>query len=213
MTTATNEWGWLEENPMRKVKKRTESKGRIRFLSKNEQTALLKACKEVNCPYLYIVTVLALSTSARFSEIMTLKWKEVDFERKVIAFMDTKNGDDRPVPLAEYAYNILLEHSKIRKINSNFVFPRKDGKAPLELRKQWYIAIKKADIKDFKFHDLRHTAASNLAMSGASLTDLSHILGHKTLQMVKRYSHLTNQHTATILEKMNEKQFANIENI
>jgi len=212
-TVACNEWGWIEENPMRRVKKRTEPRGRVRFLSEEEQKALLEACQKAKCPYLYIVVVVALSTGARFSEVMTLRWQDVDFDKSVLKFMETKNGENRPVPLSAYAYEVLLKHSKVRKINSSYVFPRRDGKAPLELRKRWDKAVKESGIVDFKFHDLRHTAASNLAMSGATLTDLSHILGHKTLQMVKRYAHLTEQHTAKILEKMNDKQFKDISNV
>lgn len=209
-TFAANEWGWVDENPVRKVKKRTESRGRVRFLSEDEQKALLKACGEVNCPYLPIIVILALSTGGRFSEIMNLKWQDVDFERKVITFMDTKNGDIRSVALSKYPYDVLKEHSKIRQLKSSYVFPRKDGKAPLDLRKKWDKAVEKSKIKNFHFHDLRHTAASNLAMSGATLVEISDILGHKTMQMVKRYSHLTQKHTAEVLERMNEKQFANV---
>lgn len=209
-TIAVNEWGWVEENPVRKVKKRTESRGRVRFLSEDEQKALLKACNEVNCPYLHLVVVLALSTGGRFSEIMNLKWENVDFNRSVVIFMDTKNGDNRSVALSKYPYGLLSEHSKVRKINSNFVFPRKDGKAPIDIRKKWDKALLKSGIEDFNFHDLRHTAASNLAMCGATLVEISDILGHKTMQMVKRYSHLTHKHTAEILERMNEKQFSEV---
>ncbi len=77
----------------------------------------------------------------------------------------------------------------------------------MDLQHQWEAVIKNSNIKDFRFHDLRHTAASYLAMNGATLVEISEILGHKTMQMVKRYSHLTQKHTAEILERMNEKQF------
>ena len=145
---------------------------------------------------------------------MNLQWQYVNFERRIVTFMDTKNGENRTVPLSTSAFNLLKEHSKLRKINSPYLFPRLDGKAPIELRKHWYAAIKKAavkekELKNFRFHDLRHTAASYLAMSDASLMELSTILGHKTLQMVKRYSHLTDQHTAKVLERMDEMHFKN----
>ena len=121
--------------------------------------------------------------------------------------MDTKNGEDRAVPISLNVYDLLKEHSKVRKINSEFVFAREDGEKPADLRWQWEEAIKKAKIENFKFHDLRHTAASYLAMNGASLLEIADILGHKTMTMVKRYSHLTKKHTAGVLERMNEKQF------
>ncbi|OGI28891.1 MAG: integrase [Candidatus Melainabacteria bacterium RIFOXYA12_FULL_32_12] len=206
-TIATNEWGWLEDNPMRKVKKKTEPRGRIRFLSEEERKALLKACQKVDNPYLYPVVVLALSTGGRFSEIMNLKWQDVDFERCRLIFMDTKNGENRAAPLSKFPLEVLKKHSKIRKINSPYVFSRADGKAPMEIRKHWYKAINDAGITDFKFHDLRHTAASYLAMNGASLLEIGQILGHKSQEMTKRYAHLTEQHTAGVLERMNEKQF------
>lgn len=207
LTTATNEWGWLDENPMFKVSKKPETRGRIRFLTDTEHDTLLKACKATSNPNLYIVVQIALSTGARFSEIMNLKWQNVDLERKLLYFLDTKNKEHRSVPLTGEVFGLLQEHSKIRKINTKYVFPGKSGHKPIELKRQWENAIKESNLEDFRFHDLRHTAASYLAMNGASLIEIAHILGHKTLQMTKRYSHLTDQHTAGILEKMNEQRF------
>ena len=206
LTTATNEWGWLEENTMLKVKKKPETRGRIRYLSDEEHDALLKACKNSSNANLYIVVQIALATGARLSEIMNLKWKDIDFDRKLLYFLETKNKECRSVPLTGEAYDLLQAHSKIRKINTKYVFPSKNGYKPIELKRQWENAIKESGLDNFRFHDLRHTAASYLAMNGASLIDIAHILGHKTLQMTKRYAHLTNQHTASVLEKMNEKR-------
>lgn len=210
LTKATKEWEWIEENPMFKVSKKKESRGRIRFLSDEERQALLNACEQASNPYIYLLVVIALSTGARFSEILNLKWKNVDFNRRMFYFMDTKNGENRAVPISSKAYDLLKEYDKVRKINSNYIFARTDGKKPMDLRWQWEEAVKKAKLDNFKFHDLRHTAASYLAMNGASLLEIAEILGHKTLAMVKRYSHLTKKHTAEILERMNEKQFSNI---
>lgn len=211
LTIAANEWGWLEENPMLKVKKKREPRGRVRFLSDEEREALLAACKNSSNPALYIVVVLALTTGARFSEIINLKWENIDFKRRLLYFLDTKNNDRRSVPISNQAYELLESHKKIRRINTKYVFPGKEGHKPVELKRQWENAIKEAKLEDFRFHDLRHTAASYLAMNGASLMDISHILGHKTLQMVKRYSHLTDQHTAEVLQRMNDMQFKSLE--
>lgn len=210
LTKATKEWGWIEENPMFKVSKKKESRGRIRFLSDEERQALLNACEQASNPYIYLLVIIALSTGARFSEILNLTWKNVDFNRKMFYFMDTKNGENRAVPISSKAYDLLKEYDKVRKINSNYVFARTDGKKPMDLRWQWDNVVEKANLENFKFHDLRHTAASYLAMNGASLLEIAEILGHKTLAMVKRYSHLTKKHTAEILERMNEKQFATV---
>ena len=77
----------------------------------------------------------------------------------------------------------------------------------MDLRTPWLAALKKADIEDFRFHDLRHSAASYLAMNGASIAEIAEVLGHKTLQMVKRYSHLSEVHTAGVVARMNERIF------
>lgn len=208
LTLASMEWGWIEENPLFKVSKKKEAKGRTRFLSETELNKLIEECEKASNPLIYLLVVIALSTGARFSEILYLKWNEVDFKRRMFLFMETKNGENRAVPISSKAYDLLKEHSKIRKINSDYVFARSDGKKPMDLRHQWEEALRKSGIKNFKFHDLRHTAASNLAMSGASLLEIAEILGHKTLSMVQRYSHLTKKHTAEVLERMNEKQFS-----
>lgn len=207
ISIAVDEWGWLEENPIFKVTKMRGVKGRTRFLTDKERQALLAACDKASNPLFKLLVVLALSTGARYSEILYLRWQDVNFGSRMLYFMDTKNGENRAVPVSKDAYALLEEHSKVRKINSDYVFARPDGKKPADLRWQWEEAIKKAKLTNFKFHDLRHTAASYLAMNGASLLEIAEILGHKTMTMVQRYSHLTKKHTADILERMNEKQF------
>ena len=95
----------------------------------------------------------------------------------------------------------------MRRIDTRLLFPDKSGKNPIQLRTPWRKALKEAEIENFKFHDLRHSAASYLAMSGPSLAEIAEVLGHKTLQMVKRYSHLSEQHTANVVSRMNERIF------
>ncbi|HEY9746578.1 MAG TPA: site-specific integrase [Oculatellaceae cyanobacterium] len=205
--------GWIESNPVRNVKKPKPERGRVRFLSDEERKNLLAKCKAddktnaQNNPYLHTVVVLALLTGGRQGEIMGLQWKDIDFKRRRVTFHDTKNGDRRSVPLTKQAFDLLQGMSKVRRIDSPYVFARKDGKKPMEIRKRWEKAVKDAGLEDFRFHDLRHTAASYLAMNGASLLEIADILGHKTLAMVKRYSHLTEGHTAAILERMADAHF------
>ena len=206
LNTAVNEWQWLENNPMQKVKKLKEPRGRIRYLSEEEKEALLKACMESPNKQLYTIVFLALSTGARYGEIINLAWEQVDFNRRVITLYETKNGEIRLLPLVGKSYELMLEHSKIRRIDSDLVFPSpKEPKKPIRFRKSWTNALKKAEIEDFRFHDLRHSTASYLAMNGATLAEIAEVLGHKTLAMVKRYSHLSEAHTAGVLERMNKK--------
>jgi integrase len=103
---------------------------------------------------------------------------------------------------------MLLEMSKVRRIDTPLLFPSwKDPQTPMDVTKPWEAARAAAGIENFRFHDLRHTAASHLAMSGGTLLELAHVLGHRTLAMVKRYSHLTESHTGEIVEKMNRRLF------
>lgn len=215
LTIAVKEWGWLEDSPMRKVTKPKESRGRVRFLSDDERMRLLKACKESSNPYLYTVVVLALSTGMRQGEIMGLTWDVVDLNQGRAILHETKNGERRAVAITGHALELLKALSKVRRIDCNLLFPAKENtpqkpQKSMDLRTPWETAVKKAELHDFKFHDLRHSAASYLAMNGASLAEIAEVLGHKTLQMVKRYAHLSEGHTARVVESMNTKIFGDV---
>jgi len=207
-TIAMKEWGWIDDNPIRKVSKPKESRGRIRFLLDDERERLLKACKESSNPFLYPIVVLALSTGARRGEILSIRLNQIDLERGTITFFETKNNEIRAVPLVEHASEVVKELIKIRRIDTDLLFPGSDPKKPIDIRHPWKEALKKAKIEDYRFHDNRHSAASYLAMSGATLAEIAEVLGHKTLQMVKRYSHLSEQHTSKIVAKMNKEIFS-----
>lgn len=204
--TAVKEWHWIDASPMAGVAKIAEPRGRVRFLSEDERKALLEACAKNHD--LYTVVVLALSTGARRGEILGLRWPHVDLNRCVITLCDTKNGERRVLPLAGPALELMRERCKLRAINDDRVFPNanKQG-AEMNIRRTWAEAVAVAKLDDFRFHDLRHSAASYLAMNGATLAELAEILGHKTLAMVKRYAHLTEQHTARVVARMNAAIF------
>ncbi len=208
-TVAVREWGWLDESPMQKVRKPKEPRGRVRFLSDDERERLLDACKASRNPYLSTVVVLALSTGARRGELLSLTWQHVDFQRDTILLDETKNDQRRALPLTGYALELMLQHARNRRSDTDLVFPRRDGAKPVRIREAWDNAVKRARIEDFTFHDLRHSAASYLAMNGATLAEISEVLGHKTLSMVKRYAHLSEAHTAGVVARMNEKIFGN----
>lgn len=206
-TIAMKEWGWVEDSPFRRVSTLKEPRGRIRFLSDEERVVLLNACKK-HSEKLYTIVVLALSTGARKNEIMSLTWKQVDLNRGVIILHETKNGERRVLPLAGHAMEQVTALAKVRSIHTDLLFPSKnDSTKPLSIQSIFQRAVNNAGIEDFRFHDLRHSAASYLAMNGASLAEIAEVLGHKTLQMVKRYAHLSEQHTASVVASMNEKIF------
>jgi integrase len=191
-TVAVNEWQWIDDSPMRKVKKPVESRGRVRFLDDVERAKLLTACKESPNKMLYVCVVLALSTGMRQSELMTLKWSDVDLNKGIAILHETKNGERRLVPITGYALELLRDYSKIRRIDTPLLFPSSiKPQQPIDLKKAWNNAIKKAGIEGFNWHDLRHTFASYLAM-------------------VKRYAHLSNEHLSGVVASMNHKIFGGV---
>ncbi len=206
-TIAVKEWGWAESNPFQQVSKPKQPRGRVRFLDDDERGRLLEACKNSKNPSLYIAVVLSLSTGARKMEIMGLRWKQVDLKRRVITLEETKNGERRALPLTGLALKLMKKRSKIRHLGADLVFPGNNSKKPIALRAPWEKALEDAEVGDFRWHDLRHSAASYLAMNGATSGEIAEVLGHKTLQMVKRYAHLSDAHTAGVVGDMNAKIF------
>ncbi len=167
-TIAIREWGWLHDHPMASVDRMKEPAGRVRFLSDDERTRLLAACQDSASPLLYPMVVLALSTGMRRDEARCLRWQQVDLKRGVILVGKTKNGQPKGVPLTNRAHK-LIKGLHDQKGNGVFVFPNPDGSRPIDIRSAWEKARERAEIKDFHFHDLRHSTASYLAMDGASL--------------------------------------------
>lgn len=206
-TIAIKEWEWLEDNPLRKINKLQEPRGRVRFLDDNERKNLLEACKQSHCTHLSLVVMIAISTGARQGEILGLKWQDIDMQRRIITLHHTKNGERRTLPISNVMLPLIQEHYEGRLLRSDYVFPAPRGNDPKNIRSAWERAIKKAQIKDFRFHDLRHSAASYLAMNGATNYEISEVLGHKSPTMVKRYAHLSAAHTASVVERMNNKIF------
>jgi len=197
----------MDDNPLRLVSKPKPPPGRTRFLSDAERQALLAACKASDSQHLYLAVVLALSTGMRRGELLGLRWPQVDLDRKWIMLDHTKNGDRRGIPLEGHALELMHEHAKVRQLNSDFVFPGTVPQRPLDIAKAWRTALRNAGIENFRFHDLRHSAASYLAMNSASPVEIAAILGHRTLQMVKRYAHVANSHTSSVVRAMNDKIF------
>ena len=204
---AERELKWLPDNPMRDVSKLKEPRGRVRYLSDDERERLLQACAESDNHNLLTIVILALSTGMRKNEIMTLTWGDVDLERQLITLEETKNNERRSVPLVGKAHQLVKTLAKECKGPSELLFPGKNPSSPIEIKRAWHSALRRSGIENFRFHDLRHTAASYLAMNGASLPEISEVLGHKTYDMVKRYAHLSKPHMASVVERMNSKIF------
>ncbi len=167
-------------------------------MTKEEIEKLLSVCRKSKSPHLYAVTLFAISTGARRGEILALKWRDLDFQRKTATFRDTKNGETRTIPLGDSIIDCLLTERAKRSVFGEYVFPSLEGTRPADIRMAWENAIEEVGLSSVCFHTLRHTAASHLTMGGASMLEVGAILGHKTLAMVKRYSHLSVTATARV---------------
>lgn len=216
---SAKEWGWIERNPVSEAKRYQEPKGRVRYLSEDERNSLLEACKDSYYESLYFVVVLALSTGMRKNELRWLRWDDVDLKTGTIILKKTKNKERRRVEVQGLALELIREHAKVRQIHSPFLFPAKHesrkedckkiplNDRPFDFRKAWIAALKQAKIEDFNFHDLRHSCASYLAMNGASLLEIAEVLGHKQVEVVRRYAHLSETHIKTVVADLSRKIF------
>ena len=192
------EWDHATENPVKKIKFEKENNSRVRFLEKEELKKVLDFCG----PRLKPVVILAVNTGMRKAEIQNLKWRDVDIQRGFLTLYSTKNGETRRVPLNNTAKEALMSVSKHPE--SPYIFCNTDG-IHYNFSGVFEKALGKAGIKDFRFHDLRHTAASYLAMSGVDLNTIRDILGHKSLDMVLRYAHLSPTHQANAVSRLDRQ--------
>lgn len=202
LTVARKEWRWITRSPMADVTKAREPSGRVRYLSRAELVRLREACTASRSVVLELVVQLALTTGMRKGEILNLRWHDVDLERAQLTLQHTKNGERRTVPLIAQTCEMLRLRKPEHVEAARLLFPARQGTRPAEITHAWKKALQRAQIDDFRFHDLRHTAASYLAMAGCTSLEIADVLGHKTLQMVKRYSHLSTEHTRQSLERL-----------
>ena len=205
-TTAMREWRLIDRNPMADISKKKEARGRTRFLRDEERAALLVACARSAWPALYTLVLLAISTGARRGELIHLQWTDMSLNppSPEAIIHCTKNGDPRRLPLVGKALESLRALQTANGGASSFVFTSPSGtdRPYLCFDAHWYAALARAGIDDFRFHDLRHTCASYLAAQGSSLLEIADVLGHRTMAMVKRYSHLAEGHKAIVIARM-----------
>ena len=190
----------LNDNPVRYIPSKPENNARNRYLSADEKTRLFEASKQCSWDKLYLLILLALSTGARRGELINLKWADIDFDRQTAYVSTSKNGQPRVLPLTDA---VVDELSKFVQSDSSLIFNSEIKKdKPFCFVKQWKNALNLAEIEDFRFHDLRHTTASYLAQNGASLLEIADVLGHKQIQVTKRYSHLCIDHKTKLINRV-----------
>lgn len=190
------EWHYLKDNHLQIVKKLKEPPGRLRYLTDDEMKTLLREC----ALHLRPMVIVALNTGFRKSEILNLRWSDVDMTNRVITVQKSKNNESKIVPINETLYRTLisLKHCS----DGRPVFAGKDGKPYVDIRKSFAAALKRAGIKNFRFHDLRHTFASPLVMAGVDIRTAQELMGHKDIRMTMRYSHLSSAHLKEAVKRI-----------
>lgn len=201
---AVNEWGLKLSNPITGIKRMSEPQGRMKRLPRDAETSLLTCCHELNLGYLSNIIVIALETGMRCGEILSMRWEDVDFVNRRVLLRNSKNGDSRQVPLSSRA-KIILEQLPSREAE-DLVFPY----CRWAIRRHYNRAVKRAvkahggvqnPFTDLRFHDLRHEALSRLSDKGLNVIEIAHISGHRTLAMLRRYTHPCHE---TLLGKLDK---------
>lgn len=171
-------------NPVQDIRRPPENPPRDRRLLGDEEARLLAACQSGLSDYLYAAVILSIETSMRRAEVVALDWRHIDLDRKVARLQMTKNGDKRDVPLSTRAVAAL---ESVKTSRDGQVFK---GWTPNAYRLAYVRAVKRAGISGLTLHDLRHEAASRLFEKGLDMMEVASITGHKSLSMLKRYTHL-----------------------
>lgn len=188
------EWGYCEDNPVKNVRKPTPPPGRNRRLTPREEKLILSYANSHNNKELYSIIIIALETAMRQSEIINLKWENINLKNRIAHLEITKNGSFRDVPLSLKARDALIRIGTSTK--GNVFFYKSSG-----IKSTWRFMMKKLSIEDLHFHDLRHEAVSRLFELGTlDMMEISAISGHKSLSMLKRYTHLKAQKLVAKLE-------------
>ena len=201
---AKNPLFWLETNPAL-IERQAEPDPIERYLDDEERESLLAACADSAWQGLLPMVWVALSTGARQSNVLQLRWSNIDLKAGRAYIPKTKNGSPITLPLVGEALEALKKWAKVRDLKNDWVFPAPTNptKYYKDFRSHWLIAVEKAELKKhFRFHDLRHTTASYLASNNVNQATIMSIVGHKSLAASQRYMHLSVDHNADVLAKV-----------
>ena len=199
------EWDLMKTNPAATVRLPANSE-RTRFLTQTEIHTVLDACeKQITSPWLLAMVTLALNTGMRQGELRTLKWENVDLLNRLITIVQSKTLRLKTIAINDDAKSALDWLQENRYGDHVFMWPWGDLIGKTTVHDAFKKVCTATKIEDFHFHDLRHTFASHLIMSGADLVTVKELLGHKTIAMTVRYSHLVQEHKAQALAKLSER--------
>lgn len=214
-TIAIQEWGiGLPQNPVALIRKPKTPRPRDRRITREEEARLLQECRKHSNPMLYWIVVLAIETAMRKSEILSLTKNQVDLKRRVVHLSETKNGTVRNVPLSKGAVEVLMSaiNHPIRPTDSDLLFwgDAKDTinncRKAYDFAEAWEKSRNSAGLEGLHFHDLRHEAVSRMVEAGFGDQEVAAMSGHKSMQMLKRYTHLRAEDLVSKLDRLMEME-------
>jgi len=225
------EWEIIDTNPLQSLKPlKTDNQAKIRYLTPEELSRLYQALNErqqdrsdardnaniwrgersyqqlpqLTEDYLKTMIIVSLNTGVRRGELFNLTWINVNFEQALITIegSGTKSGKTRHIPLNKDALNALLHWKQQACDDTSFVFPGTNNNPITTVKKAWKNLLNKAQIENFRWHDMRHHFASWLVMRGVDLNTARELLGHGDIKMTLRYAHLTPEHKAEAVARL-----------
>ena len=205
LTICVKEWDWCQTNPVLELSQYVE-KARDRYLSDAELKSLLFNLDCTDEPAIKPLVLLALTTGRRATEHLGIRWRDIHWESGTIYIWGTKNGAHSTAyiqPVAREAIEQLWEGRD--RDPDQFVFQGKHGRVPFHYHPSWDLIRTAAGLHDFRFHDLRHSAASFMAMAGRSLAEIAAVLGHKSERTTQRYAHFAEDHRRATAGVLGEK--------
>lgn len=203
----------IDAHPMKggKVSKLEESTGRTRILTADEEARLIAAAQASTWPMLALFVRTCLTTAARRSEVLNLRWKDVHLDESIAVLGKTKNGRPRAMPLVSDVKAALADAAKVRPLHSDYVFfnPR-NPKKPMNPDTVWkkcrqdagLLADREDPLERVVLHTTRHTGVTKMLKGGANLAQAAVVSGHQTLAMLKRYEHLAASDAVELAERL-----------
>jgi site-specific recombinase XerD len=192
--------GKISLNPAAKIKRKTENRGRVRFLSAEEELVLRKEIAKSYPQHLPALEI-SIHTGIRAGEQFRIRWSDIDFDRRILTIPKTKNGDTRHIPLNQIA---LSAFRQLRKDGprAEWVFVNSEGNQ-LRNQRDWFDRVlENTKLPNYTWHCNRHTFASRLVMAGVDLRTVGELLGHRTFQMTLRYAHLAADHKESAVDRL-----------
>ena len=202
---ATQQLRWINDSPCANLMKLKESSGRDRVLTDDEIARLLSSSQQSRSPYLYCIVLISLTTGARQGEILNLEWRDIDFTNNLACLKETKNGRPRSIFLSDPVVEELRKLHASRNPAKPLVFASQKTFGHIDIKKAWRTALVRAGIMNCHAHDMRHTFATLAASQGASNLELATAMGHRTLEMLQRYTHLDVQVTKKFSKQISER--------